>query len=123
MNYDAEFRQDAIDRTPEMFRRLCVALRQYAVAHPAEGLRPKDEGASFQIIRQTFPTFFLNIQMLRGGIKYDATQRKSSSAHDDREEGTIVIICTGQDEFYYRLHGEDMASEAQLAERLLSRLF
>ena len=49
MDYDAEFRQDAIERTPEMFRRLCEGLRQYTVSHPGEGLTPKDEPGSFPI--------------------------------------------------------------------------
>jgi hypothetical protein len=95
----------------------------YAVSHPLEGLGPKDENGSFWIKRDAYPTFYLGIQMLRGRIKYDATQKKSFSARESRIDGTIIIICTGQDEFYYRLDGEDVASEAQLAERLLTRLF
>lgn len=123
MNYDAEFRQDAIDRTPEMFKRLREALGQYAASHPAMALAPKDEPGAFQVRRGDYPTFFLQMHSQRGSISYIATQRKNASGRDSRNEGTITIICTGHDHFYYRLDGEDIASEAELAERLLTRLF
>jgi hypothetical protein len=119
MDYDAEFRQDAIDRTPEMFRRLCAALREYAALHSEAGLTPKEEGSSFRLSRGSFPTLFLQIQMQRGAINYTVTRRQNASGRDDRAAGIVVIVCTGQDHFYYRLDGEDIASEADLVQRLI----
>jgi hypothetical protein len=123
MSDNAEFRQDAIAYTPEMFRRLCEALRRHSSEHVAAGLAAKDEGGSFQVRRSAYPTLFLQIQAQRGFISYVAVQRKAASGRDSRNEGAIVIVCAGQDQFYYRLDGDDIASEAQLAEHLLARLF
>jgi hypothetical protein len=120
---DAAFRLDAIDRTPDMFNRLCGALQQYASSHAAAALSAKAEESSFRISRSAFPAFFLQIQIQRGAIGYTATRRKNASARDDRVSGTIVIFCAGQDQFYYRLDGDDIASEVQLAQHLITGLF
>jgi hypothetical protein len=120
---DAEFRLDAIARTPDMFDRLCGALRLYASSHATAALNAKAEESSFRISRSVFPTLFLQIQIQRGAIGYVATRKRNTSAGEDRVSGTIVVFCAGQDQFYYRLDGDDIASEVQLAQHLLTGLF
>jgi|SRR5438128_1124523 len=72
----------------------------------------------------SFPSLFLEIRLAEAQAHLDCirSQKKNSSASDRREEKTIPIIAKGQDAFFYRIDGEDVASEDEASSRLLKPL-
>ena len=60
--------------------------------------------------------------MGRSGIQYVETRKASSSNAPKKREGTIPIIGKAQDDFYYRIDGQEYASEAEASEHLLKPL-
>ena len=111
---------------PDMFRRLCSQIQQ-DVQRYAQGAgiavfcNLRDN--TCEVKYERFPTFWLQISFGTSGFSVIQTIKKSSSAQEIRKEFTILIIGKSQDEFYYRIDGEDKTSESEVSEYLLAPLF
>jgi hypothetical protein len=109
-----------------MYLKLCGAIKADISSFVADGgsASTRESPNAFQVLHEGYPVLFFQIQALpeRAIISCVETRRKHTDVTDSRREWDIRIICTAQDKIYYRLDGEDYASEAVVSEILLDPL-
>jgi hypothetical protein len=129
----ADSLQWASSVTPTMTHRLIKRLKSDA-EDLATKLNAKVtvhlDGQKLQIVHNTFPTFFLQVDVPARGLAYSSpvigctiNTKKSASSSPKENNIQIPVHCVGPDECYYQIDENDTATEEQTSEFILKPLF
>lgn len=123
--HQAQLHNLALERTADMFRRLHDRIKgdiDKYTARTGHRVTFSSKGTYCEVQTHEFPSIFLRLDLIHGGIQVRTSIRESSGAQNEPAESIIEIIAKGQDQIYFRLAGENLARESQVSARLLKPL-
>jgi hypothetical protein len=128
---DTELRKAELERlaapmAPQLYRRLCSQLESDVSEYNGSGHSLLEcalfPSGSFEVKHPRYPAFWLQLSLEGATITYMVRQKLSDSATEVADEGTIPIGTNGQDDYFYRVNGENILDASEVSERLLRPL-
>jgi hypothetical protein len=116
----------AVSYAPEMFRKLCARIQsdvfRFATATNQKIITKMADVSTLDVLSSDYPVFTMRLTFEQTRVSVERTIRQNPSSDDTSDSAVIYFVAKSHDQVYYRVGGEDIASESVISERLLRPL-